>query len=223
VGSSITLAIAIPPATTASPPGPGGGWIDGTPWPDRGATNYGTTVQSVTNSTTFVVDATAAPTPGVSRVSCVVGPDWIVRTARVLTVSGSTGAWTITIDVAFPGVVVGTPLWPAATNAQTYVNAVLAQYAIMGPGEKTTNTSSLVRGYRHPRPSLAWPSGLGPHMLSAVVRSAVEVTSVEYLLRQDSFGFLYGSSGVLTPPVPASITAAPNIYVPFYMSFYPVL
>jgi uncharacterized phage protein gp47/JayE len=223
VPTDVVFTISIPDAPTASPPGEGGGWLDGAPWPDRGATSKGTRVTSVTTTLVLVVDALIAPTPFVSQVAWLNPADWVVRTARVVAVTGTSGSYTVTLDTPFVGIVVGDCLWPAAQNAQVYVDAALAAFALMGPGEKTANASALNRGYRHPRPSTAWPYMLGSQMLGALDRSSAEISASQFLWRTDGTTDLTGPTGVLTPQVPGVVTGLPNQLIPGRIAFYPNL
>ena len=214
------FALSIPEAPTASPAGPGGGWLDGSPWPDIGVAGGGTTVTAVTSTTQFTVNASAAPIVGVSRVSFLSPVDWIVRTARVVAVAGSTGAWVITIDAPFTDIAVSSYIWPACVNQQAYADRVLASFAAMGPGEKTTNPSSLTHGFRRPRPETAWPYALGAQMLRDLVHSQPEMAFASFVYRSDGTSTIVGASGQLLPQVPAVISSPPNIFVPSKIGFY---
>jgi uncharacterized phage protein gp47/JayE len=223
VPCDVTFMIALPDAPTASPSGPGGGWLDGTPWPDVGASGEGCRVTTVTSSQILIVDALIPPFAGVSRVSWLSTDDWLVRTARVVTKTGSSGAYTITIDAPFTGIAVGDFLWPACQNAQTYADAVLDAFALMGPGEKTDNASVLIRGFRHPRPRTAWQSSLSPQMLRDVTDAGDEVDTALYLWRSDGTNELSVTTGSLTPEAPASLSDPPNQFTPNRLGFYPLV
>jgi len=219
VATDLSIMLSLPEAQTASPPGPGGGWLDGTPWPDVGA-GAGTRVTAVTSSTQITVNAQIAPTVGVSRVSWISASDWIVRTARVTASSGVAGAYVVTLDAPFAGIAVSDFVWPACENAQAYLDAVLAHFALMGPGEKTDNVSALVRGYRRPVPATSWPYGLGAQLLRDLVHSQAEIASALYLYRSDGTNTYSTPTGVLNPVPPASVTDPPKIYVPNRIGFY---
>lgn len=214
------FALSIPEAPTASPPGPGGGWLDGSPWPDVGVAGGGTTVTTVTSTTQLTVTASAAPTVGVSRISFLSPVDWVVRTARVIAASGTAGAWVITLDAPLTDITVASYIWPACVNQQAYADRVLASFAAMGPGEKTTNPSSLTRGFRRPRPETAWPYALGAQMLRDLVHSQPEMAFASFVYRSDGISTLVGASGQLVPQVPAVISSPPNIFVPSKIGFY---
>jgi uncharacterized phage protein gp47/JayE len=222
VEATVAFALALPEAPTANPPGPGGGWINATPWPaPNGVSAFRAAVTSVTSSTELEVDAVLAPVPGVSRIAWLSPVDWKLYTALVTSFSGSSGAYTITLDTPFAGITVGCLLWPECQNALAYCETVLAQFALMGPGEVTSNASALLRGFRHPPPANGWPSALAPHLLNAVTRAHDEVLAAQFLYREaPSHGPLTGSAGQLAPNVPASISDPPLIFVPKHIAFY---
>lgn len=223
VNADIAIGLSLPEAPTANPPGPGGGWTNGTPWPaPDGVGSFRCVVTAVTSATSFTVDATTAPIANVSRVSWLSPYTWTLSSALVTSYTGSSGAYVITIDSAFVDIAVGCYVWPEAQNGQNYVDAVLAEFALMGPGEKTANASVLLRGFRHPPPSAGWSSKLGPSMLRAITGAGDEVLSVEFLHRTDGTTTITGSAGALTPQIPASVTSAPKILVPRFIAFYRV-
>ena len=214
VGFGMTL----PLATTAQPAGPGGGWLDGTPWPTPNAITGWANVTAVTSSTNFTVNTVPSPQAGVSRIAMLDSTNWQLYTAKVLTVSGSSGAWVITTDQPFPNIATilanggsGPIIFPQSVNQQTYINAILAQFAAMGPGEKTSSTGVLSRGYRHPLPVQSWPYTIGAQMLKALTNSGSEVL----------FTSVYGAS-TQVPSVPGSVAQAPYILVPRNIGLYQV-
>lgn len=222
VSADVAIGLSLPEAPTANPPGPGGGWLNGTPWPSVDAsTTFRCTVTAVTSTKMFVVDATASPTAGVSQIAWLSPYDWTLYSATVLAVSGTTGAYTITLDKPFVGITTGCYIWPNCQNAQAYVDALLQSFAKMGPGEKTSNASALVRGFRHPPPANAWPCALGPSMLNDLtVDDLEEVEAAQFLHRYDGTTTITGSAGQLAPQVPTAIANAPKIFVPRHLAFY---
>ena len=224
VNTDVALAIALPEAPTAQPPGLGGGWLDGSPWPaPDGLTYFKCVTTAVTDSSTFTVDAQTAPIANVTRISWVSPYDWKLYTGLVTTVSGSAGDYTVTVDTPFSSIAVGCYIFPAAQNMQTYVNAALGHFAKLGPGEKTSNASALRRGFRHPAPTAtpdSWPYALGPAMLRAMTDAGTEVSSAQFLYRYDGTTTVTGSGGLLTPQPPASLSGAPNILVPRHIGIY---
>jgi uncharacterized phage protein gp47/JayE len=220
----VAFALSLPEAPTANPPGNGGGWTNGTPWPTpNGSSTFRCTVTVVTNSTSFRVDAATPPTDNVTRIAWLSPVDWKLYTALVTFSSGTSGAYDITIDQPFPGVTVGCYVWPESQNAQLYVDSVLAQFAAMGPGEVTSNASALVRGFRHPRPSEAYPYALGPHLLNRITDDNDEALDAQFFHRTDnSQPALTGAGGQLVPEVPATADLAPRQFIPRHLAFYRV-
>lgn len=222
VETDVAIAIQIPDAPTANPPGAGGGWVNGTPWPrPDGVSTFRCTVTGVTSSTVITVDAAQEPTIGVSRIAWLSPLNWQVYTALVVAVSGTPGAYTITLDAPFPNVMVGAYVWPECENAKEYCAAVLAAYKGMGPGEKTTNASALNRGFRHPPPSVSWPMAIGPNILNALTADALpEVSAAQYLHRTDGTTTLAGSAGTIVPQVPTLLSGKPKQFIPRHIGLY---
>ena len=221
VDADVAIGLSLPEAATASPPGPGGGWVNGTPWPAPDAsTTWRCTVTTVTSTTSLTVDATTSPTANVSQICWLSPTDWKLYSALVLTVGGTSGAYTITLDKPFTGITTGSYIWPKCQNAQAYVDAIIAAFALMGPGEKTSNASALVRGFRHPRPAAGWPNTLGAHLLSAITSARKEVSSAQFFHRTDGTTTVTGGSSTVTPQVPASVEDPPNIFVPRNIGIY---
>lgn len=223
VNADVAFGLILPDAPTAVPPGGGGGWLDGTPWPNiDGTSTFRVRVSSVTNTTNFVVDAVTAPQVGISRIAWLSPYNWTLYTAKVTASTGSSGAYTITIDNPFPGITAGCYIWPNCLNAQAYVDTVLESFAMLGPGEKTTNTSALLRGFRHPKPGTAWPSQLGGFFLRNLTADHEEVEASQYYHRTDGTTTVTGTAGQVTPQVPGSVTDPPKIFVPRHIAFYRV-
>lgn len=226
----IAIGLNLPPATTASPPGPGGGWLDGSPWPYMvsGDGYNAAIVTGVTSPTQVTVNTGYAPTPSVSRVCWFNYSTRKLLKATVIAFSGSPSNYTITLDTPFTGIATGDYISPQSANQDLYIQAVLAAYELMGPGEKTSNASALIRAFRHPLPTISAPSALGPALLQAITSSASEVSSAAFMIRNDAVNadLILGPSGVLTPPTSVdtgSIENAPLIYIPKNIAFYPAL
>lgn len=221
VSVDVSVGLTLPSSPAASPAGPGGGWVDGTPWPAisgyviAGGGNVPYTYANVTAVTPggggFTVNAPTSPTAGVTHICMVDTTTWKVVRGKVLTVSGSAGAYAITVDNPFPNVAVGSLIFPDAVNMDTYVATWLAGMALLGPGEKTTNASVLSRGFRHPPPQLSWPYALNAQLLKRVENSGAEVLATQYYYRSQ-----------ITPAVPGSVANPPNQFVPRQVAFYPI-
>ncbi len=219
VNVDIAFQLTLPDSPTSSPPGPGGGWLDGTAWP-RTTGTAPVTITAVTSTTVMTTDATTAPTVGVSRIAWLSTIEWKIYSAIVIGVSGTSGAYVLTLDTPFVGITTGSYIWPQSAKQATYVAALLAIFSLMGPGEKSANASALLRGYRHPAPVTSWPSTIGAAVRKALTDAGSEVEAAEYIYRTDGTNTLTGSTGVLTPEVPGVVTSPPNIYVPRQIGFY---
>ena len=222
VECDVAFGLSLPEAPTANPPGPGGGWVNGSPWPaPDNATTFKCAVTAVTSSTSFTVDAITVPNPGVTRIAWLSPVDWRVYTALVTSYSGTSGAYVINIDTPFTNIATGHLIWPECQNATQYCETVLAQFALMGPGEVTSNVSALVRGFRHPIAANGWPMALAPHLLNVLAKNHEEVLSASFLYRAaPAHSTLTGSSGALNPNVPGAISSPPNQFVPKNIAFY---
>ena len=220
VATDVSIGLTLPSATTAQPAGPGGGWVDGSPWPAvSGLGQNSVTVTAVTSSTVFTVNAPTAPTSNVSHIAFLDPTNWTLYQAKVLSYTGGAGAYVITIDQPFPNIAAAFALdasakpiiWPQAVNGPAYVAAFLAAMALMGPGEKTSNAGVLSRGYRHPLPVNSWPYSLNATILKSLSNVGSEVLDVSYYSRSTT-----------TPAIPGSVANPPNILVPRFIGFYPI-
>jgi uncharacterized phage protein gp47/JayE len=221
VNADVAFGLALPEAATANPPGPGGGWKNGSPWPAPDFSSaYKCAVSAVTSSTVFTVDALTSPTAFVSKIAWLSPTDWTLYQATVIAVSGTSGAYVITLDKPFTGITVGCFIWPDCENAQAYVDAVLDQFAVMGPGEKTSNASLLTRAFRRPRTAAGWPYTLGNHLCNAITAAEEEVDVAQFAYRTDGTTTVNGSAGNVSPQIPAAITDPPKIFVPRHLAFY---
>lgn len=228
----VAIGLSLPSSPTASPPGPGGGWTNGTPWPAPDGTSYFRhQVSAVTSETQFTVNAQTAPTANVTRIAWLSPYSWQLFQGLVTSVSGVAGAYVITVDTPFSGIAVDCVIWPECLNAQVYVDALIGGFAVMGPGEKTSNASALVRGFRHPTASTGdWPTALGPAVLRKITDAGDEVQAAQFLWRNrpvtgagDAAVEMTGASGKLEPPVPAALTDAPRVLIPRHIGFYPIV
>ncbi len=210
--TDVSIGLTLPNAVTATSPGPGGGWTDGTPWPALAGTATRVSVSAVSSPTTFTLTSNdAATTPaatgisdGVTKIAWFDPVSLTMKTSTVLSHSGSTGAIVVTIDPQnpFSGIAVGHYVGPAAQNIGAYLTAFLGACAELGPGEWTTNVSVLPRAARHPAPSLAWPNTLTAQQTKPVQDAGPEVLDTKYFYRSQS-----------SAPVPADTNTAVNIIV----------
>ena len=134
-----------------------------------------------------------------------------------MTVVVAGSAYAITVSSPFPGIAIGNFIFPTATNTASYVATLLAQFALMGPGEKSGAAAVLTRSYRRPVPQFQYPYALAGVQLKALTDSAPEVLSAQYLFIGSG-----GIAGLNTPNVPSDSTTGPFIFVPGNLAFYPL-
>jgi uncharacterized phage protein gp47/JayE len=210
----VGLGLSIPYSPASSPPGPGGGWLDATPWPT--STGGAPNVVSVASSTSLVVDAPVAPVVGVSRVAWLDPFTWQLRTATVVASSGSPGNYAIKLDtpwvnlLAAFGATSGATVFPQSANQATYIASILGAFGAMGPGEKTNAAGLVSRALRKPLPASLYPYSLGGQQLRAVTDSDPLVAGTSYLYRSAT-----------TPTLPGSVALPPNLLVPRNIGFFP--
>jgi hypothetical protein len=220
IPTDIAFLLTLPDPPTASPPGPGGGWLDGSAWPTTTAGASAVTITAVTSTTVMTTDAVTSPTVGVSRIAWLSPLNWTLYTATVIGVSGTSGAYVITLDTPFVGIATGNYIFPQSVNQATYIAALFAAFSLMGPGEKTANTSALARGFRHPPPVTSWPNAIDAFLCKALTSAGDEVRAAEYIYRAAGSFFRAGSAGTLGPYVAVSVTSPPKIFVPQNIGFY---
>lgn len=209
---SVAIQLALPSSPSAQPPGPGGGWLDGAPWPPSNGT-AGVSITAVISPTQITVNAATAVSPslGGTHISWLSPNTWTIQTATVIGITGGAGSWGLVLDTPLPGVLPGGFIFPTSTNQNAYLAALLGAFAGMGPGEWTNNATILQRGFRHPLPGLVAPYSMGASQLSAIIRSAPEVQDAQYIYRQFT-----------TPTIPALPVGAnpPFVLTPSAIGFY---
>jgi uncharacterized phage protein gp47/JayE len=233
--TGIAILLSLPSAPTAAPPGPGGGWLDGSPWPSSNSGGTAPTIVSaVTSETVFTVAAPTPPQPGVSHISWISPFTWQILTATVLSYTGSSGAYVVTVDTPWPNLAAAVAegaayVFPQSVNQNNYLAAVLGAFAGLGPGEWLPPSNTLIsRAFRHPLPSLAWPNALDARFLKQIINSGPEVFDANWISRITTGGRPIVSP--YTPDVPAApvtvtpagvlLSAPPNIWVPLAIGFY---
>jgi len=184
---------------------------------------------------------TQVPTVGQTQVQWINRSDanlqgWQVITATVIAATDNgNNTWTITLDTPLvyapgaedfygntTGVVVGDLISPAAANTQTYVNNILSSYALLGPGEVTSNQGLLAVGAaRYPSSNTVWNESIGAPA-EKVLELNNEVFNAELnpgngvIVNGITFYNCYNSANAAP-----SNNAPPNIWVPRYLAFYP--
>ena len=222
VPTDISFKITLPYPLGGINLGTGGGWVDFQPFPIASTTPSYQAIKAVNviNSTAFTIlveNANPAPVPGATHISWIDRTDYSVKTATITAAtygfSGFVGPYyVVVIDTPFVGLATNDYIFPAMVNAQTYVDAVINQFSILGPGEKSNIPTLLPRAYRKPRPNLSFPNAIDGSMLKAVIESATEVLSADYW---------YSTYGTNPPALPSVINSPPNIYIPRQLGFYP--
>lgn len=207
----LSIGLSLPAALAAQGQGTGGGWVNGQPWPPaEPAKGYLAKTGLVSSATLFNVKVAAEPIDTVSRISWVHPTSGRLYTATVVAHENSgTDSWLITLDMPFTGITAECVVWPASERQEAYVAALYGAFALMGPGEMSSQPSVLRRSARHPLPSMSFPYSLGATQLRALSDSGPEVLAAQYL----------GTPTRMTPTVNGS---APRILVPKHFGFYPI-
>lgn len=210
----ISVSMALPASKRASPPGPGGGWLDGTPWPPPMPSGLAV-VTAVISSVTFVVQSPSQPSVG-TRIVYVSPLDYYTYRG-VIQAFTDVGAnlWRVTVDVAFLSnraastpIAVGDYIFPDAEHMDVYIKTVLDTFASLGPTEKTTSVGLLPRATRKPLRIYDSPSEVSGILLRQLILSGEEVLDVEYL------------TSITTLPVNDGYQNPPYVAVPRRMAFY---
>lgn len=209
----VSIAIAAPNSPAADPPGAGGGWIDAVPFPVLASPGY-VAVSNIVSSIEIEVSSDVPPVNGAS-ISWVSTDDWKLRTAKILSFTGS-NPYTLILDTPFTSdngidIAFGDWVFPAAENMPAYVDALFAAFAELGPGEKTNLAGFLPRALRKPSPADSWPYEIKSPLLKLIVGEFEEIPDAAYLYRS-----------AVTPSLPALITEGPRVFVPRQIGFYPL-
>ena len=185
--------------------GTGGGWRDSTPWPAE------LTRVSVVAGANFTVDSTAAPVVGQSiglwDRSDVDAP--VMQERTVASVSGSAGAWVLTLSGANAFVIVGDYVSAGATNLINYAATAYAQFLLLGPGEKTTNPDLLPRSARYPTAEVTAPQDLTARQISEIMNEYDEMSDLEYVATYETATVTNRRS----PSIPGTTAGSPRVLV----------
>ncbi len=234
----ISLGLSLPQSKKASIPGNGTGWVDANifPIPIISGTSYVTgfcDVTSVATSTLFNlnVDATIADalvaSSSIVNICWISKNDWILRTAQA-TVSGAFSPYTVAltvnsdpfVDTLSQTIQIGDYVFPASLNVLAYYNAILAEFAGFGPGQKLDPllfSALFPRAFRRPTIQDAWPSDIGPSVLKFLSETGKEILDVQYLYKQDV------GAGPGKCPIPTDVQVGPFILTPNNIGFYPII
>jgi len=210
---NVSFGLSLPSAKTASPSGPGGGWLDAVPFPVLASPGY-VEVLDVILANNIQVASDVPPAVG-DTICWISSVDWVLRTAKIVTVPlGGGSPYYIGLDVPLvdsngTSITIGEYVFPGAEQMQAYYEAVLAGFAGLGPGEKTDVASLIPRAKRRPLAVDSWPSSLSNRFLK-VFSERSEVYAAGYLYRE-----------AVSPPLPAAISDPPYIIIPRHIGFYP--
>jgi len=215
--SDVVVALALPTSKKASPPGPGGGWLDGNPWPTPLGSATFAPITAVVNSTDFTVESALIPVVG-QHVVYISPVDFYVYRGIIQTVAtASPNNYRITVDVPFlseratsTSIAIGDWLFPDAERMDVYLATLLATFASLGPNEKTTSPGLLPRAARKPSTLYDSPSALGPFALRKLILSGEEVLDASYLTAPS------------TAPVADGYQVPPKILTPEQIAIYPM-
>lgn len=162
------------------------GWTDTIPWPVYDAGNpFVVDASPAPTSTTFTISTTMSSPPAPSAGKTIAFFDEVNRVfsrKKILSVTG-TGPWDIVCDTTFSATDAFVP--PAGAQAMPWtglmapsldeercplVEALLDQFALLGPGEQVSSyvDASGARERRDPTPSEAWPMDLSGRVLTSL-------------------------------------------------------
>ncbi len=216
--TDITLKVTIPDSSQSG--GNGQGWIDIDPWPQLETADAGKVSLSAVNATfdSFTVSAstTAAPIDGQTHLSWWSSVDRKFYSGLIVSHSGSTGAWIVTmdrpmVDSTGAGPSTGDYVCPSAQNLASYGDDWVATFRSMGPGENTAAPARLPRAKRHPFAADESPYSITNSVLKTVALKHPEITD-----------FSFGYTLKVTPTIPSNTATAPNILIPRRFSVYPL-
>lgn len=211
-----SLLVTIPSSALSG--GNGQGWTDQTPWPQLvGADNGRVTVTtSYASGYRIVVSAntSTAPVANQTTIAWWSPADMVFRVALVTTVSGSAGAWDLTLDRILTSsrgtkVAVGDYICPAALNLTRYGSTWLDYLEQLGPGENTSDTGRLPTALRRPLVTDEDLANITGVAFAAFKNNHQEITDISW-----------GYNSTTAPTVPGSADTAPNVLVPRHFGVY---
>lgn len=207
----VSFGLVLPSAITASPPGPGGGWIDGLPFPSPKSGNKYSVVTAVVNSTLFTVESHYAPIVG-SSIVYIDKTTWTVVHAKVIAfASAGSELYSVAVDTPCINIAVGNWIFPDAVNMDTYINTILNSFNALGPGQIVDINGLLPYAYRRPLVTLApWFSDITQTFFKNLINAEEEVFDVQLLYAPTT-----------SPQLPSDVLDGPYILVPNNFGFYP--
>jgi uncharacterized phage protein gp47/JayE len=211
--------------------GAGGGWRDATPVPSTSevaADTYGEITSVQVDANRIIVNNSSADIPLAGNRIGIWDPDEeVMNEFTIRTVTGATGAYTLTLDGSVGFVEAGMFISAGAINLAQYASEFLAAMRALGPGEKTENIDKLPRALRYPSADIEFPQNLTSIQLTAVSNVHPEVLNMEYELDKalvagtgDVAGGGTGTFEEIKSPTVATIeTDPPSILVLRNLSF----
>ena len=202
--------------------GPGGGFLDATPWPNDTvpivkATSY--------NSTTGVLTTNGASLSGLA-IGNHIGiwdPDFEDSSGNAVgkmyefVVSEALDPGTVTIKVngGFPKDFTDCYISAGSTNLVNWAASAVAAFATLGPGEKTSNIFLLPRSARKPDESVRGPQRLESRILNDIQSAHDEIADIGWTAR-----YATGTTNALTAPtVSAAVTDPPRRLTLAHLAF----
>jgi len=199
--------------------GSGSGWKDATPWPST----TDSTLPRITavGATTITVDATSSQAPVAGNRFCLWNPSLSAPASagmtefEIVSVSGSSGAYVLTLTSVPAWVTTWMRPSPAAENLSQYAQTIYSAIKALGPGEKSAAPELLPRGRRFPAPDIRTPTALTTVQLGQLTSTYAEVLNAEYAARYDT-----GTTTARTSPsLPSATADAPRILVLKHLAF----
>ena len=193
--------------------GVGGGFRDGTPWPNASS---GSVKITSFNSGTGEITTNATALHGLAvgnHIGVWDGDTMHEYTVATAAVSG--GFVKITVVGGFAASYAGAYISAGAENLTGYASAALTAFEALGPGEKTDSLHLLPRALRKPAPATVAPYELGSRLLNDIQAAHDEIISAEYVHRYET-----GTTVTRTEPsVPSATTDPPSILTLTYLAF----
>ena len=204
------------------------------------ATGFGITIHAPSSGTYNTTNPNVSaqtynnytPTPGNTHINWInrsdnQGQGWQIVAANVLAATDNGNqTWNVVLDTPLvfadgydfynePGPAVGQFIFPASINAQNYLNTVMQQYALLGPGQTTTSSGLLLLGAsRYPGTNTQFPNIIGVQLQKVLETTYNEVYAVP--------GYAYNTA--TTPAgqtvIGPAVNNPPNIFVPHHIAWY---
>lgn len=228
----VVIALSLPAPSNASPPGPGGGFLDPVPLQTTSAKpairvvdgyaisgNDPTVPQNT--SIGFWVDFPVAPTAGLIYNISYVSPATLVLTSAqtsgvnllssaYASLSSHTTLQYVSINVPFYNdagtnliIQPGEWIFPTANNTAVYVSTFLTYMAGMGPGERTSNPGLLLNGRAYRQPT---DIQAFPYKLNTRMIKTIIESGNEVLDGLISYRGIYTNGGFTPVPNGESVT-----------------